>query len=171
MQISHQYYYRKGQAMAKVVIYSILSVLLVAFAVYSYVHWELSFMFTEWQGWVIIIPYFLITLGIILSVFENFRKVSKTGRGIPAFAVGDECFVLYDNTGMANVIPFEECDRVRFKSTYSRIRGTQLFLIIKYYDKMETPNTFEVDLSELDQPQMEIDKQLKEIYKNYKKQH
>ena len=170
MQISHQYYYRKGQAMAKVVIYSILSVLLVAFAVYSYVHWELSFMFTEWQGWVII-PYFLITLGIILSVFENFRKVRKTSRGIPAFAVGDECFVLYDNTGMANVIPFEECDRVRFKSTYSRIRGTQLFLIIKYYDKMETPNTFEVDLSELDQPQMEIDKQLKEIYKNYKKQH
>ena len=171
MQISHQYYYRKGQAMAKVVIYSILSVLLVAFAVYSYVHWELSFMFTEWQGWVIIIPYFLITLGIILSVFENFRKVSKTGRGIPAFAVGDECFVLYDNTGMANVIPFEECDRVRFKSTYSRIRGTQLYLIIRYHDKMETPSTFEVDLSELDQPQMEIDKQLKEIYKNYKKQH
>lgn len=171
MQISHQYYYRKGQATAKVVIYSILSVLLVAFAVYCYVHWELSFMFTEWQGWVIIIPYFLITLGIILSVFENFRKVRKTSRGIPAFAVGDECFVLYDNTGMANVIPFEECDRVRFKSTYSRIRGTQLFLIIKYYDKMETPNTFEVDLSELDQPQMEIDKQLKEIYKNYKKQH
>lgn len=171
MQISHQYYYRKGQATAKVVIYSILSVLQVAFAVYCYFHWELSFMFTEWQGWVIIIPYFLITLGIILSVFENFRKVSKTSRGIPAFAVGDEYFVLYDNAGMANVIPFEECDRVRFKSTYSRIRGTQLFLIIKYHDKMETPSTFEVDLSELDQPQMEIDKQLKEIYKNYKKQH
>ena len=171
MQISHQYYYRKGQATAKVVIYSILSVLLVAFAVYCYVHWELSFMFTEWQGWVIIIPYFLITLGIILSVFENFRKVRKTSRGIPAFAVGDECFVLYDNTGMANVIPFEECDRVRFKRTYSRIRGTQLFLIIKYHDKMEKPNSCEVDLSELDQPQMEIDKQLKEIYKNYKKQH
>ena len=49
MQISHQYYYRKGQATAKVVIYSILSVLLVAFAVYCYVHWELSFMFCSQQ--------------------------------------------------------------------------------------------------------------------------
>lgn len=171
MQTLHQYYYSKRKATSKAVTYTLLSVLLVAFGMYSFIHWELSFLFSEWKGWVIIIPYFLITLGIILSVFENFRKVSKTSRGIPAFAVGDEYFVLYDNAGMANVIPFEECDRVRFKSTYSRIRGTQLFLIIKYHDKMETPSTFEVDLSELDQPQMEIDKQLKEIYKNYKKQH
>lgn len=171
MQISHQYYYRKGKATAKAVIYTILSVLLVAFAVFSYVHWELSFMFTDWHGYVLIIPYFMITLGIILSVFENFKKAGKTNRGIPAFAVGEDCFVLYDNTGMANVIPFEECDKVSFKRTYSRIRGTQLYLVIKYHDRMDVPSTFKVDLSELDRPQSEIDKQLKKIYNNYKKEH
>ena len=170
MQTTHQYYYRKGLATTKAVIYIILSVLLVAFGIYSYVHWELSFMFSEWQGYVIIIPYFLITLGIILSVFENFKKASMTSRCIPAFAVGDDNFVIYDK-GLANVIPFEDCDKVRFKRTYSRIRGTQLFLIIKYHDKMETPSSFEVDLSELDRPQSEIDKQLKKIYNNYKKEH
>ena len=93
MQIIHQYYYRQGKATTKAVIYTILSVLLVAFAVFSYVHWELSFMFTDWHGYVLIIPYFVITLGIILSVFENFKKAGKTNRGIPAFAVGEDCFV------------------------------------------------------------------------------
>ena len=171
MQITHQYYYRQGKATTKAVIYTILSVLLVAFAVFSYVHWELSFMFTDWHGYVLIIPYFMITLGIILSVFENFKKAGKTNRGIPAFAVGEDCFVLYDNTGMANVIPFEECDKVSFKRTYSRIRGTQLYLVIKYHDRMDVPSTFKVDLSELDRPQSEIDKQLKKIYNNYKKEH
>ena len=170
MQTTHQYYYHKGKAVSKAVVYTILSVLLVAFAIFSYFHWELSFMFSEWQGYVIIVPYFLITLGIILSVFENYKKASMTSRGIPAFAVGYDNFVIYDK-GLANVIPFVDCDKVRFKSTYSRIRGTQLFLIIKYHDKMETPSTFEVDLSELDRPQSEIDKQLKKIYNNYKKEH
>lgn len=171
MQTTHQYYYHKGKAVAKAVVYTILSVLLVAFAVFSYFHWELSFMFSQWQGYVIIVPYFLITPGIILSVFESYRKASMSGRGIPAFAVGDEQFVLYDNTGMVNVIPFEDCDKVRFKSTYSRIRGTQLFLIIKYHDSMENTSTFRVALSELDRPQSEIEKQLKKFYNNYKKEH
>lgn len=172
METTHQYYYRKGIATTKAMIYIILSVLLVAFAVFSYVHWDLSFMFTDWHGYVIIIPYFLITLGIILSVFENFKKVSKTNRGIPAFAVGEDSFVLYDNNGMANVIPFEDCDKVRFK-TNIKYRGAPptLSLIIKYHDKMENPGSFEVDLSELDQPQSMIDNQLKKIYNNYKKEH
>ena len=171
MQTTQQYYYRQGKATTKAVIYTILSVLLVAFAVFSYVHWELSFMFTDWHGYVLIIPYFMITLGIILSVFENFKKASKTNRGIPAFAVGEDCFVLYYNTGLANVILFEDCDKVSFKRTYSRIRGTQLYLVIKYHDRMDVPSTFKVDLSELDRPQSEIDKQLKKIYNNYKKEH
>ena len=171
MQITHQYYYRKGKAIAKLVIYTILSVLMVAFAVYSYVHWELSFLFTEWKGWVIIIFYGLMTLGMILSAVENFKKASKTSRGIPAFAVGDEHFVIFDKTGLSTIIPFKDCEHVRFKRTYSRITGTQLTLIIKYHDKNEPLNTlkFEVDLRELDQPQEEIEKQLKKIYNNYKK--
>ena len=170
IQTTHQYYYNKGKAVAKAIIYTILSVLLVAFAVFSYFHWELSFMFSEWQGYVIIVPYFLITLGIILSVFENFKKANMTSHGIPAFAVGDDNFVIYDK-GLANVVPFKDCDKVRFKRTYSRIRGTQLFLIIKYHDKMETSSSFEVDLSELDRPQSAIDTHLKKSYHNYKREH
>ena len=172
MQVSHQYYYRKGLATTKALIYIFLSVLLVAFAVFAFIHWDLSFMFTAWQGYVLIIPYFLITLGIILSVFENFKKVSKTNRGIPAFAVGEDCFFLYDNNGIANAIPFENCELVRFKSTI-KFRGAPptLKLIIKYHEKNEPDITssFEVELSELDRSQNEIDKQLKKIYNKYKK--
>ena len=171
MPIIHQYYYRKGKAAIKAVIFTVLSVLLVAFAIYSYFHWEMSFLFSEWQGWVIVGVYSLMTLGMILSAFENFKKKKKSNLGVPAFAVGDEHFVFYDNTGMANVVPFADCESVRFKRTYSRYTGTRLILVIKYHDKMETSSTFEVDLSELDRPQSEIDKQLKKIYNNYKKEH
>ena len=168
MQITYQYHYHKGKTVAKAVIYTVLSVMLVAFAIFSYVHWELSFLFSEWKGWVIVVVYSLITLGIILSAFENFRKLGMTNRGVPAFAVGDEHFVIFDKTGLATMIPFEDCESVRFKRTYSRYTGTRITLIIKYHDKMDTSNTFEVDLSELDHPQEEIDKQLKKIYNKYK---
>ena len=171
MQITHQYFFRKGKSTVKAVIYTILSVLLVAFAIFSYIHWEMSFLFSEWQGYVIIVVYGLMTLGMILSVFENFKKVMMTNRGIPAFAVGDEHFVFFDDKGMSTVVPFEDCERVRIKSTYSKYTGTRLTLIIKYHDKMETLCTFKVELSELDRPQSEIDKQLKKIYNNYKKEH
>lgn len=170
MPIIHQYYYRKGKATAKAVIYIIVSVLLVALAVFCYIRWDLWFMFTEWRGYVIIVPYFLITLGIILSVFENIKKASMTSRGIPAFAVGDDNFVFYDkDKGLANVVLFEDCDCVRIKRTYSRISGTQLTLIIKYHDSMHNPGTFQVALGELDSPGQEIEKQLKKIYGGFYK--
>ena len=168
MPIIHQYYYRKGKATAKALIYIIVSVLLVALAVFCYIRWDLWFMFTEWRGYVIIVPYFLITLGIILSVFENIKKASMTSRGIPAFAVGDDNFVFYDN-GLANVVLFEDCDRMRIKRTYSRISGTQLTLIIKYHDSMHNPGTFQVALGELDSPRQEIEKQLKKTYGGFYK--
>ena len=41
MEILHRYYYRQGLAVAKAVIYAILSVGFVAFGVYSFIHWEL----------------------------------------------------------------------------------------------------------------------------------
>ena len=47
MEILHEYFYRQGLAAAKVVIYTIVSVVLVAFGVYSFIHWELSFMFYD----------------------------------------------------------------------------------------------------------------------------
>ena len=53
MPIIHQYYYRKGKATAKAIIYIIVSVLLVALAVFCYIRWDLWFMFTEWRGYVI----------------------------------------------------------------------------------------------------------------------
>lgn len=170
MLTTYQYYYHEGKATAKAVIYIIVSVLLVAFAVYSYVHWQLSFMFTEWQGYVIIVPYFLMTLGIILSVFENIKKAGMTSRGLPALVVGDDKFVINDN-GLACVVLFKDCDNVSFKSSYSRITGTQLTLIIKYHDNMHNSRNFKVALSELDRPQSEIEKQLKKAYNNYKKEH
>lgn len=170
MEILHQYYYRQGLAATKAVIYTILSVVLVAFAVYSFIHWELSFMFHDWHGYVILSVYGLMTLAVILSAIESFRKVAKTRHCVPAFAVGADFFVIYGNDGSATTIPFADCEQVRFK-TVLRFRIPTLNLIVKYHEKTDPENTLslDVELSELDRPVNEIDKQLKSVYRKYKK--
>ncbi len=170
MEILHQYFYREGLAAIMAVIYTIVSVVLVAFGVYSFIHWELSFMFHDWHGYVILIVYGLMTLGMILSAVESFRKVAKARHGIPAFAVGADCFVFYDKDGLATTIPFADCEQVRFKTTL-QFRVPTLRLIVKYHERTDPENTlrFEVGLSELNRPAKEIDKQLKRVYQKYKK--
>ena len=169
MEILHQYYYRLGLATAKAVAYTMLSVALVAFGVYSFIHWELSFMFHDWHGYVILTAYDLTTLAMILSAVESFRKAAKACRGIPAFAVGADCFIFYDNDGLATTVPFADCEQVRFKTTL-QFRVPTLRLIVKYHERMDTENTlrFEVGLSELNRPAKEIDRQLKSVYQKYK---
>ena len=159
-----------GLASTKVVIYAILSVAFVAFAVYSFIHWELSFMFHDWHGYVILIVYGLMTLGMILSAIESFRKAAKARHGIPAFAVGTDFFVFYDNDGLATTIPFADCEQVRFKTTL-HFRVPTLKLIVKYHEKMDPESSlrFDVGLNELNRPVKEIDKQLKSVYQKYKK--
>ena len=170
MEILHQYYYRMGLASTKALIYAILSVAFVAFGVYSFIHWELSFMFHDWHGYVILIVYGLITLAMILSAIESFRKAAKARHGIPAFAVGADFFVFYDNAGLATTIPFADCEQVRFKTTL-QFRVPTLRLIVKYHERMDPNNTlrYEVGLNELNRPVKEIDKQLKSVYRKYKK--
>ena len=171
MQTTQQYYYRQGKATTKAVIYTILSVLLVAFAVFSFVHWELSFMFSDWKGWLIIGIYALITLGTILSTVINYRKIAKANQNVPALAVATDRFIIYDSAGLPTMIPYEDCEQVKVKSVF-RYRGAPptLKLDIKYHVKTNPDNalTVEIDLSELDRPQNEVDKQLKKAYKKYK---
>ena len=170
MEILHQYYYRLGLAGAKAVAYTMLSVALVAFGVYSFMHWELSFLFHDWHGYVILTAHGLTTLAMILSAVESFRKAAKARQGIPAFAVGADCFVFYDKGGLATTVPFADCEQVRFKTTL-QFRVPTLRLIVKYHKRMDTENTlrFEVGLSELNRPVKEIDKQLKNVYQKYKR--
>ena len=172
MNTTHQYFYRKGKVLAKALVYTIISVILLAGGAYCYVHWEMSFLFTDWKGYVILIVYGLITLGMILSAFEAFRKTSMANRGIPAFAAGPDRFIIYDSHGLANTILFELCDKVNFKRNY-RYRGAPptLTLKISYHEKTDPLNTarVEINLNELDQSQWEIDKQLNKVYKAYKR--
>ena len=170
MEILHRYYYRQGLAVAKAVIYAILSVGFVAFGVYSFIHWELSFMFHDWHGYVVLIVYGLMTLAVILSAVESFKKVAKTRRDIPAFAVSADGFVFYGHDGSATTIPFADCEQVRFNSVI-RFRVPTLLLIVKYHEKKDPDTTlrFEVSLSELNCSVKEIDKQLKRVYQKYKK--
>ena len=170
MEILHQYYYRRGLAATKAVFFTILSVAFVAFGVYSFIHWELSFMFHDWHGYVILIVYGLMTLAVILSAIESFRKAAKTRHDIPAFAVGADFFVFYGNDGSATKVPFADYEQVRFK-TVLRYRIPTLKFIVKYHEQKDPENTlrYEVGLSELDRPVNEIDKQLKKVYQKYKK--
>ena len=172
MEILHQYFYRKWKVVMKAVVYSLLSVIFVAFGAFAYIHWEMAFLFTDWHGYVILIVYGLFTIAMILSAVEAFRKLAKLNRGIPAFAVGPDRFIVYDSNGLANPILFEDCDRVRFKRQY-HFRGSviTLTLVISYHSKNDSiaNENVEIKLSELDQPQDTIDKQLNKIYRQFKK--
>jgi hypothetical protein len=110
------------------------------------------------------------TLAVILSSIESFRKAAKTRHDIPAFAVGADFFVFYGTDGSATKVPFADCEQVRFK-TVLRYRIPTLKFIVKYHDQKDPEATlrYEVGLSELDRPVNEIDKQLKSVYKKYKK--
>jgi len=127
-------------------------------------------MFYDWHGYVILIVYGIMTLAVILSSIESFRKAAKTRNDIPAFAVGADFFVFYDKDGSATKVPFADCEQVRSK-TVLRYRIPTLKLIVKYHDQKDPETTlrYEVGLSELNRPVNEIDKQLKSVYKKYKK--
>ena len=173
-QLLHEYYYRKGKVVAKAVAYTIVSALLVALGVFCFKRWDLSFMFTDWKGYMMLGVYGLVTLGMILSAVDAFRKTAKANRGIPAFGVGPDRFVVYDKDGLSTTILFEDCERVRFKSEF-RYRGAppSLTLIIVYHDKSDpqTSERVEIPLNELDCSLREIDRQLKKVYQKYKKEH
>ena len=172
--LSDQFFYNKGKVIAKLVVNTIVSVLLVTLGVYCFNRWELGFLFHDWKGYVILGVYGLFTLGMILSAVESFRKSSKANSGIPAFGVGPECFVVYDKRGLATEIPFEDCERVRFKLDYW-LHGSIhiLTLIIVYRNNDPSPGTERVEilLNELDRPADEIERCLKKIYHAYKKEH
>lgn len=174
METLSKYYYRKGKIIIKVVAYSIMSVLLVAFGVFCFTRWDLSFMFTDWKGYMMLGVYGLFTLGIIYSTVDAFVKMSKANRAIPAFGVGPDRFIVYDKHGLETSILFEDCERVRFKTEH-KYRGAPptLKLIIVYHDKVDSSSKIriEIPLDELDQTERQIDRQLKKVYHSYKKEH
>ena len=170
----NEYFYNKAKVTAKAITYTAVSALLVALGVFCFVHWELEFMFHDWKGWVMIGVYALFTLGCILSVVENFRKVVKANRGIPAFGAGPDCFVIYDKHGLATRVPFERCERVRFKLEHWLHASIHILTLIVVYHNDAVPSVterFEIPLNELDRPQRDVDRQLKKIYHSYKNQH
>lgn len=171
MEILNQYFYGKGKVVGKAVGYTLLSALFVFIGVFCFTRWDLSFMFSDWKGWLIIGIYALITLGTILSTVINYRKIAKANRNVPALAVATDRFIIYDSAGLPTMIPYEDCEQVKVKSVF-RYRGAPptLKLDIKYHVKTNPDNalTVEIDLSELDRPQNEVDKQLKKAYKKYK---
>lgn len=171
MELLYQYNYGKGKVVSKAMLYVLLSLLFVGLGAFCFWRWDLSFMFTDWHGYVLLVPYFLITLGTIITMFQLFVKIGKLNSGVPAFSVGADCFVFYDKDGLPSVVRFADCEQVRFKRNY-KFRGSpaMLTLIVKYRDKMrpEMSNKIEIELSELDRSQWEVDKQLKKVYQKYK---
>ena len=176
MEIISTYYYRKGKIGAQTIAYSIGSVLLVALGVFCFTRWNLDFLFTDWKGYVILGVYGIFTLAILYATFDSLLKLGKANHGIPAFSVGPDRFIVYDKHGLATSILFEDCEQVRFK-TEIKYRGAQptLKLIIHYRDKTDLSDTgntrIEIPLDELDHTQRQIDRQLKKVYHNYKKEH
>ena len=172
MEILHQYYYRKGMSAFKSVGYTILAVIFVVFGVYSFIHWELSFLFSDWYGYVVLILYGLITQALVITSFQSFKQATKARHDIPAFAVGADFFVFYDKNGLATQIPFADCEQVEFKSSW-QFRVPIPKLVIKYHEKKDPENTihFELGLNELNHPVDEVEEQVNKVYQKYKKEH
>ena len=65
METLSKFYYHKAKIAAWAVFFSIASLLLVAFGVFCFVHWDLGFMFTDWKGYMMLGVYGFITLSLI----------------------------------------------------------------------------------------------------------
>ncbi len=170
MQSVYQYFYHQGKVGGKLLLYITISGILIGLGVFCFTRWDLTFMFTEWRGYVLLVPYFLITLGNVLSIFIAIGKIRKTIKQIPALAVGNDHFIVFDNNGLSTEIPFEDCDKVKFKSNYY-FRGGLIThtLIVKYHTKADPDSkaSFEVNLSELNLPQHKVEKELKTVFNQY----
>ena len=171
METLSKFYYHKAKIAAWAVLFSIASLLLVAFGVFCFVHWDLSFMFTDWKGYMILGVYGFFTLSFIYDAVDSSLKLGKAYSGIPAIGVDSYRFVIYDRHGLETSIPFEDCERVRFKSEF-KFRGAPptIKLIIVYRDKAKqsSKTRIEIPLDELNQSQSQIERQLKEAYNSYK---
>ncbi|MBQ9218969.1 MAG: hypothetical protein IJ160_12490 [Muribaculaceae bacterium] len=167
METLSKFYYHKAKIAAWAVFFSIASLLLVAFGIFCFVRWDLGFMFTDWKGYMMLGVYGFITLSIIYDMVDYILKLGKAYSGIPAFGVGSLRFVIYDRHGMETSIPFDDCERVRFKSEF-KFRGAPpaLKLIIVYRDKARQSDKtrIEIPLDELNQSQSLIERQLKEAF-------
>ena len=116
MQSVYQYFYHQGKVGGKLLLYITISGILIGLGVFCFTRWDLTFMFTEWRGYVLLVPYFLITLGNVLSIFIAIGKIRKTIKQIPALAVGNDQFFIFDNNGLRSSYPFP----IRQQRTFHR---------------------------------------------------
>lgn len=169
-----QYYYRKGKVAWKAVGYTLLSAFLVLLGVFMVTKWDMSFMFSNWKGYVMMIVYFLMTLGSILSAIESFGKWSKSRGGVPAFVLGDDRFLLYDKRGMQHTVSFADCTSVNVKhKNYSRHTHTYDYELVIVYSNRATQGKSTrtvILLNELDRPKSEIESMVLRTYNNFRNQ-
>ena len=170
MEILHQYYYRTGKLMFKAVAYTIATALLVALGVFCFTRWDLTFMFFDWKGYLMMGVYGLMTLAMALSAAQAFGKMGKARRGMPALLVCPDSFVVYNRDGLPMTVPFAMCEQVRVKCERHYVQGPyERTLIVKYHTQDEPLITqrLEVDLTELDRPQQEVERQVLAAYRQH----
>lgn len=167
METLSKFYYHKAKIAAWAVFFSIASLLLVAFGIFCFMRWDLGFMFTDWKGYVMLGVYGFITLSIIYDMVDYILKLGKAYSSIPAFGVGSHRFVIYDRHGLETSIPFDDCERVRFKSEF-KFRGAppalKLIIVCRDKAKQSGKKRIEIPLDELNQNQSHIERQLKEAF-------
>lgn len=169
MTVLQHYYYRRGKLIAKAVGLVCLATLFLAIGLYAELAWDLSFLFTDWKGYVILIVYGLVTLGTVLACVETFAKLRKAGNGVPALTVADDRFVTYDTHALPQTFLFDDCERINVKRSYHRT-GTDYTLVVTYEDPADRALTqhLEIDLNELDRPVAEIEKTVRKAFNTHK---
>ena len=148
----------------------LLATVLIVGGVLAHLAWDLSFLFSEWKGYVIIVFYTLMTLGLVLSGVELFGKVSKAYNGIPALIIAEDRFVIYGRKGMPVEIRFDDCRHLRIKhELYLRQTIVLYVCVIRYIDPAAPDSTIrvEIDLSELNCHQHEVEKAIWKAYNGY----
>lgn len=170
MNIINQYHYRKSKIILKAVIYLIFSIVIVLFVIMAIRRWDLSFMFHDWKGWLIMTVFSLVALGVFISCFEAFAKLGKARKGIPALIVAEDRFLVFNKQGRETTIKFNDCESVKIKTEqYGReYYKRKLRLVIKYRNDIRSNEItrVDIDLSELDQSQYQIEKAVMAAYNN-----
>lgn len=165
------YYYRKGKVASKAVAYAVTTAVLVAGAWAAHARWDLSFLVTDWKGFVIMGVYGLFSLGMALSAVEAFGKWHKLRQGIPALTIEPDGIVVYDTKGLPTRIAFDDCEKVRVKHDYTYRQGPILLTLVLRHSGQpaEASQRTEVKLYEFSTPQRIVEKAFWKAYNTHKK--
>ncbi len=171
MTVLNNYYFKSTKLAVRSTAYAMVTVLCTGFSVWAHLNWDLSFLWYDIKGYVIMIVYVLITLGMAISGMNDYKKKRMTDSGEPALTLADDRIIFTDNDLVKRVVKFEHCKHINFEHFYYfRMVFSDFIMKVQYLDDSGDGDmtVVKVDLNDIDLRQEHIEQKIKKAFNRYK---